>query len=152
MLRVHSAGTLTKLSVGEIMALVRDDYKNDRTVSVVGWIISRTEAVLLTLIQVPTIMFLDARIVESNTQLSTDLCIVGGGAAGIALATGVSQAGLSTILLEAGGTEYDEKTQEVYGGVIKSDVLRSDYLTHSRLRYFGGTTNHWGGHSRGYQS
>jgi choline dehydrogenase-like flavoprotein len=58
-------------------------------------------------------MFLDARNVESNTQLSTDLCIVGGGGAGIALATEVSQAGFSTILLEAGGTEYDEKTQEV---------------------------------------
>jgi len=45
-----SISKLTTLSVNEIRDLVRDDYKNNRTVTVLGWIISRTEAVLLTLI------------------------------------------------------------------------------------------------------
>ena len=44
------AGKLTERSVGEIIALVKDDYENDRTVPVHGWIVSRTEAVLLTLL------------------------------------------------------------------------------------------------------
>ena len=92
-------------------------------------------------------MFSDARKIESNTQLAVDLCIVGGGAAGIALATGVAKARFSKILLEAGGTEFDERTQAVYDGIVKSDILSSNYLTRSRSRYFGGTTNRWGGHS-----
>lgn len=92
-------------------------------------------------------MFIDARQIDSKTELMADLCIIGAGAAGITLASELNQAGFSTILLEAGGTEYDDETQAVYEGVTSSNVLPSNYLSASRLRFFGGTTNHWGGHS-----
>jgi len=92
-------------------------------------------------------MFFDARQVENDTHFEVNICIVGGGAAGITLARELVNSGLTTILLEAGGTGFDESTQEVYRGIVKSDILDSNYLQRSRARYFGGTTNLWGGHS-----
>lgn len=45
-----SASDVQKLSIEEIRTSVRDDYKNDRTLRVSGWIVSRTEALLLALL------------------------------------------------------------------------------------------------------
>ncbi|MEM7195808.1 MAG: GMC family oxidoreductase [Pseudomonadota bacterium] len=92
-------------------------------------------------------MFVDARSIENGKELSADLCIIGAGAAGITLATSLENSKISTILLEAGDTQPDQKTQSIYEGVVRSEVLPSSYLTTSRARYFGGTTNLWGGHS-----
>jgi choline dehydrogenase-like flavoprotein len=92
-------------------------------------------------------MFRDARGIEDFSTVEADLCIVGGGAAGITLALGVKDAGFSTVLVEAGGLEHDAGTQAVYDGTVESSVLPHHYLSSSRLRWFGGTTNHWGGHS-----
>jgi choline dehydrogenase-like flavoprotein len=92
-------------------------------------------------------VFTDARGLSADTELSVDLCIVGAGAAGITLADELAGSGISTLLLEAGGLEYDEASQQFYEGPVDSNVLFDDYLKSSRLRYFGGTTNHWGGHS-----
>lgn len=92
-------------------------------------------------------MFRDARNLEDGVTVTTDLCIIGGGAAGITLARSVKDAGFSTVLLEAGGVEHEDASQAVYEGTVDSDTLPSDYLRSSRLRRFGGTTNHWGGHS-----
>jgi choline dehydrogenase-like flavoprotein len=47
------------------------------------------------------------------------------------------------LLLESGGFERDEETQALYKG--KNIGLPYFPLDISRLRYFGGTTNHWGG-------
>lgn len=90
-------------------------------------------------------MILDLNQLKSSKSLDTDICIVGAGAAGITLAKELANSGLSVCLLESGGFEYDEETQLLYEGTstgIDYDVL----LT--RLRYFGGTTNHWGGTCR----
>jgi choline dehydrogenase-like flavoprotein len=47
------------------------------------------------------------------------------------------------IVLESGGAELEQATQDLYAG---SDIGRPyDLFSASRLRYFGGTTNHWGG-------
>lgn len=46
----YSAADVQELSIEEIRVFARDDYKNDRTLHVSGWIISRTEALLLTLV------------------------------------------------------------------------------------------------------
>ena len=74
---------------------------------------------------------------------NADICIAGAGAAGITLARELNGSGLACVLLESGGTEFDSKTQELYAG----DNIGRPFLdlTTCRLRYFGGTTNHWSG-------
>jgi len=88
-------------------------------------------------------MFIDAHSVPTGTAIETEVCIIGGGAAGITLAREFTNANFRVILLESGGTETDQATQNLYAG---SDIGRPyDIFPVSRLRYFGGTTNHWGG-------
>jgi choline dehydrogenase-like flavoprotein len=88
-------------------------------------------------------MFIDARTVPDGTVLETDLCIVGAGAAGITLARTLAASHLSVTVLESGDITYDQATQELDAGANLG--LPYFPLDTSRLRYFGGTTNHWGG-------
>ncbi|HTT80753.1 MAG TPA: GMC family oxidoreductase [Stellaceae bacterium] len=88
-------------------------------------------------------MIIDARAVPRGTIVETDLCIIGAGAAGITLAREFRQSPFRVALLESGGMQFDEETQELYEGRSIGDPF-SD-LTADRLRYFGGSTNHWGG-------
>ena len=60
---------------------------------------------------------------------------------------GAKEAGFSTLVVEARGFDLNFETQVVYCGTVVSDVLPPAYLRTSRLLQFGGTTNHWGGHS-----
>ena len=88
-------------------------------------------------------MFIDARSVPTGTVIETEVCIVGGGVAGITLAREFTDCRFRVILLESGGVEPDQATQDLYAG---SDIGRPyDIFPVSRLRYFGGTSNHWGG-------
>ena len=55
-----------------------------------------------------------------------------------------------TVILESGSLDYDSKIQELYDGEFTSSGFglkknSYDVLTAGRLRYFGGTTGHWGG-------
>lgn len=88
-------------------------------------------------------MFIDALSVPTGTVIETEVCIVGAGAAGISLAREFTNSGFRVVLLESGGTELEMATQDLYAG---SNIGRpyNDPRAH-RLRYFGGTTNHWGG-------
>lgn len=88
-------------------------------------------------------MFMDARSIPAGTRIEAELCIVGGGAAGIGMAREFANSGVRVALLESGGTDFDPDTQALYEG----DETGRSYLdlTTCRLRYFGGTTNHWGG-------
>jgi choline dehydrogenase-like flavoprotein len=88
-------------------------------------------------------MFIDARSVPIGAVIETEVCIVGAGAAGITLAREFTHSRFRVILLESGGAEPEQATQDLYAG---SDIGRPyDMFPASRLRYFGGTTNHWGG-------
>jgi choline dehydrogenase-like flavoprotein len=91
-----------------------------------------------------TLMFVDARSVPPGTIIETEVCIVGAGAAGITLAREFIDAPFRVALLESGGMEFDPETQELYEG--QSIGRPFEELTTSRLRFFGGTTNHWGGY------
>ncbi len=95
-------------------------------------------------------MLIDARELDQGTLLEADVCVVGGGAAGIMLAIELKDSGLSVVLLESGGFQYDPASQALYGGNETGSYLRpeSEYLTVTRLRHFGGTTGHWGGWCR----
>lgn len=72
-----------------------------------------------------------------------DVCIVGSGAAGLTLAMAFEGSGMRVAVLEAGGLEFDWDSQDAYAGEIVG--LPYNALNAVRLRYFGGTTNHWSG-------
>lgn len=75
-----------------------------------------------------------------------DICIAGGGVAGIVLAHRLADRGQRILLLEAGGYEFSETSQGFYSG---TSIGREYFdLGATRLRYFGGSSNHWGGWCR----
>ena len=91
-------------------------------------------------------MIVDSRSVPQGSDLETDVCIVGAGAAGITLAREFSGREFRVALLESGSLTSDADTQALYRG----DSSGHSYfpLEACRVRYFGGTTNHWGGTCR----
>jgi choline dehydrogenase-like flavoprotein len=89
-------------------------------------------------------MHIDARNLDNDTLIEGDICIVGAGAAGIALALEWINTPYKVILLEGGGFEYDDNVQELYRG--KATGQRYFPLKSIRLHYFGGTTGHWAGY------
>lgn len=95
---------------------------------------------------------LDLRDLETGAVLRTDVCVLGAGAAGITIARELIGSGLDVILVESGGFEPDDPTQELYAGEVLGEPMRNfavEYgLEDLRLRYFGGTTNHWAGYCR----
>jgi choline dehydrogenase-like flavoprotein len=90
--------------------------------------------------------FLDARALPKDTVLTPDLAIVGGGPAGISLTLALADSGLNILLLESGGMKFDEPTQTLYQG--RETGVAYTPLDAGRLRYLGGSTNHWGGWCR----
>jgi choline dehydrogenase-like flavoprotein len=90
-------------------------------------------------------MLINAREVERNSVLETDVCIIGAGAAGITIAKEMIDQPLQVILLESGGMKPDTETQSLYDG--KTGGINYSLVT-TRFRYFGGSTNHWRGNCR----
>ena len=88
-------------------------------------------------------MFVDFRAPEAPQDIRCDLCIIGAGAAGITLACALIDSGIQVCLLESGGFENAADTQALYDGA--SVGLANASPSGCRLRYFGGTTNHWEG-------
>jgi choline dehydrogenase-like flavoprotein len=101
-------------------------------------------------------VLIDARTLEPDSVLRTQVCVIGGGAAGItvarALADDDSTGGLEVVLVESGGLEPDPDTQALYrGDVVGAPMWAAGaeaQLDEVRLRYLGGTTNHWTGFCR----
>ncbi len=88
-------------------------------------------------------MLTDFREHPEAASFESDVCIVGAGAAGIPLARQLARRGHGVCLLESGGLEYEQPTQDLYLG---ENVGMPYYdLEESRLRFFGGTTRIWGG-------
>ena len=79
-----------------------------------------------------------------------DICIVGAGAAGIAMAQRLAKSSLKVILLVSGApgdrSKPDPSRQALYGGTVGPFLQRvdPDFLMRSRLHMYGGTTNHFG--------
>ena len=74
-----------------------------------------------------------------------DVAIVGAGAAGISLALALQDKGISSILVEGGDINYSEASQDLYDGKQFGDYYSQAGLKHSRMRFFGGSTNCWAG-------
>jgi len=91
-------------------------------------------------------LLIDARTVPKNQVIDTEVCMVGAGAAGITMAREFVGQEFRVCLLESGSLEFDEGTQSLYKG--KNIGHSYPLIDLARLRYFGGTTNHWGGMCR----
>jgi choline dehydrogenase-like flavoprotein len=74
------------------------------------------------------------------------VCIIGSGPAGTAIALQLAFAGVPVVILEAGSDEYTDKSQSFYKGKVDGDFYFD--LDVSRLRYLGGSSNHWAGWCR----
>lgn len=81
-----------------------------------------------------------------KSAIDADVCIVGAGAAGIGIAREFINTPTQVAVLEGGGLEFDQRTQSLYEG--ENIGLETFPVDANRLRFFGGTTNHWAGHSR----
>ncbi|MEH6679541.1 MAG: GMC family oxidoreductase [Sediminicola sp.] len=88
-------------------------------------------------------MHVDARLLEDQSLIEGDICIIGAGAAGISMALDWLDTPYKVILLEGGGFEYEDEIQDSYDGQVTGQKYYP--LKSSRLHYFGGTTGHWGG-------
>lgn len=90
-------------------------------------------------------MIIDSNNLPSDTTLEYGVCIIGAGAAGVTIASELSGKFRDICIIEGGGPDYSRKSQILYRGEITGDRYYPLHL--SRLRYYGGSTNHWGGAS-----
>ncbi|MHC4103440.1 MAG: GMC oxidoreductase [Planctomycetota bacterium] len=86
-------------------------------------------------------MIIDARKLPEDETIKSDVCIVGGGTAGITLAKEFIDRQFRVCLLESGGIKPDKETQSLYAGENIGHPYFS--LDTARARYLGGTTNRW---------
>ena len=83
---------------------------------------------------------------NQTKELEYDIAIYGAGPAGITLARDLARAGLRIGIFEAGGfAPPPPNPDHPYQG---RTIGRNYDLVNTRLRYLGGTTNHWGGWCR----
>ncbi|HMI92339.1 MAG TPA: GMC family oxidoreductase [Polyangiales bacterium] len=82
--------------------------------------------------------------VPAGSTLHTGICIIGSGAAGIALARQLDGSGKQVLLLEAGGLERDRPIEDEAFALQHLGVPYSNPCS-TRGRWFGGSTNLWFG-------
>jgi choline dehydrogenase-like flavoprotein len=93
-------------------------------------------------------MIIDVRSLPPDEVLKTQVCIVGAGPAGLAMAREFAHQNFQVYLLESGGIEYDVETQSLSEGVVIGDPY--PVVSETRQRQLGGTSHMWEGQS-GYQ-
>jgi choline dehydrogenase-like flavoprotein len=89
-------------------------------------------------------MIRDANSIPKGSRLEADVCVVGGGPAGIALALSLSDQGHAVLLLESGQLQADAATQDLYEGDVADEQLHSPPVKY-RQRRLGGSSAIWGG-------
>ncbi len=80
---------------------------------------------------------------QEASEFIYDFVIIGAGPAGISLALQLEKKDNKVLIIEAGGEEISEKSQNLF----KGKVVGNNYydLDTTRLRYLGGSSGHWGG-------
>lgn len=95
---------------------------------------------------------MDGRSVPSGTVLQADVCVIGGGAAGITIARTLAGTSRTVIVLEGGDTVRDSAEQAFADGDASGEPIRSYDkvigVIDTRVRNLGGSTRAWGGFAR----
>ncbi|MFA7554747.1 MAG: GMC family oxidoreductase [Spongiibacteraceae bacterium] len=86
-------------------------------------------------------MVVDGNFVAANSHFRGQICIVGGGVAGIVLANELQDAYEDIIIVESGDEHYVPEAQELYQAEKYPDQLPDPM--YSRMRFLGGSSNHW---------
>lgn len=76
--------------------------------------------------------------------MESDVCIIGGGVAGVVLGRELSGRGHRICIVESGGVQFDAATQDLAGGAVVGEPT-NDPLT-TRQRQLGGSANLWDSH------
>ncbi|MEJ1240025.1 GMC family oxidoreductase [Chryseolinea sp. T2] len=86
-------------------------------------------------------MFIDSRALSQNQIVETDICIVGSGPAGLAIAHQLNGSGIRVAILEAGDFKTSEEAAALTDGEVVGDPFSP--LRDMRIRQFGGMSNVW---------
>lgn len=86
-------------------------------------------------------MLTDAASLPPSTTLRTDVVVVGAGPAGIAVTLDLARSGHNVLLLDSGGPAQERASQELAKGTSDGETYYR--LERSRIRAFGGTSQHW---------
>ena len=88
-------------------------------------------------------MHIDLQGSSTTEVFQSTICIIGGGIAGLVLATRLAHQGIAVHLLEAGGLAPEERSQALY----RTDMESEPHLgaNEGRHRTFGGSSTRWGG-------
>ena len=89
-------------------------------------------------------MIVGAHGLDPASPLQADLCIVGAGAAGMAIAMQFAAADFTILLLESGGWRVDAQSQSLCAGEVADPALHPPAHRYRR-RGLGGCTTLWGG-------
>ena len=88
-------------------------------------------------------MLIDACQCDSITTIQADVCIIGAGIAGLALASEFLQTKHQVVVLESGNEHITRKSQSWFEGELRGAPAHP--LTQSRVRTYGGSGTRWGG-------
>ncbi len=80
---------------------------------------------------------------EPLAPVTSDVLVIGSGAAGLVLSLALEAAGVSVTVLESGGLDVEPEAQEL--NLVDAAGLCFDGATEGRARAIGGSTNRWGG-------
>jgi choline dehydrogenase-like flavoprotein len=86
-------------------------------------------------------MLFDARRLAGDEMIEAEICVVGGGPAGITLAREFMGQDVRVCMIESGDLEFDEQTQTLCEGATDGEPYHS--LREVRRRQLGGSANLW---------
>ena len=82
-----------------------------------------------------------ARSLVAGAEITTDVCVVGGGPAGMTVALELQGRGLQVCLVESGGIHVERDSQALSRGELSGQPYYS--LDRTRYRAFGGSAHRW---------
>jgi choline dehydrogenase-like flavoprotein len=88
-------------------------------------------------------MIVDFQEHDAGHTFRADVCIIGCGAAGITVAREFFKSGISAVVLEGGGDQWELDTQAIYASEVAGLPHKGIHI--GRARVFGGTTTLWAG-------
>jgi len=90
-------------------------------------------------------MIVDLNEWDGPARIDTDLCIIGAGPAGLAIARELLESGHDIVVVAGGGLQPEADAQALYSGEQASTSHDYFDLASCRARQFGGSTTMWAG-------